>query len=59
MAFVHLLCYLIRPYPSKTYRSDDLSINAAFIKLTSRSSSQALARKSVSVLAAKCDVTKS
>ena len=33
MAFAHLLCYLIRPYPSKTYRSDDLFINAAIVQL--------------------------
>ena len=33
MAFVHLLCYLIRPYPSKTHRSDDLFINAAIMQL--------------------------
>ena len=33
MTFVHLLCYLIRPYTSKTHRSDDLSIYAAIMKL--------------------------
>ena len=33
MAFVNLLCYLIRPYTSKTRRSDDLFINAAIMKL--------------------------
>ena len=33
MAFDHLLCYLIRPYPSKTHRSDDLFINAAIMQL--------------------------
>ena len=33
MAFVHLLCYLIRPYPSKTHRSDDLFINTAIMQL--------------------------
>ena len=33
MAFVHLLYYLIRPYPSKTHRSDDLFINAAIMQL--------------------------
>ena len=33
MAFVHLLCYLIRPYTSKTHRSDDLFINAAIMQL--------------------------
>ena len=33
MAFVHLLCYLIRPYPSKTRRSDDLFLNAAIVQL--------------------------
>ena len=33
MAFVHLLCYLIRPYTSKTHRSDDLFIYAAIMKL--------------------------
>ena len=33
MAFVHLLCYLIRPYPSVTHRSDDLFINAAIMQL--------------------------
>ena len=33
MAFVNLLCYLIRPYPSKTHRSDDLFINAAIMQL--------------------------
>ena len=33
MAFVHLLCYLIRPYPSKAQRSDDLCINAAIMQL--------------------------
>ena len=33
MAFGHLLCYLIRPYPSKTHRSDDLFINAAVMHL--------------------------
>ena len=63
MAFAHLLRYLIRPHPSKTHSSDDLFINAAImqlnlhIKLASRSSSGALASKSVSVIAAKCDVT--
>ena len=63
MAFVHLLCYLIRPYSIKTHRSGDLFINAAIMQLaayeidTSRSSNRALARKSVSVLAAKCDIT--
>ena len=62
-AFVHSLCYLNRPNTSKTHRADDLFINAAImqlnlhIKLTSQSSSRALARKSVSVIAAKCDVT--
>ena len=33
MAFVNLLCYLIRPYPSKTHHSDDLFINAAIMQL--------------------------
>ena len=33
MAFVHLLCYLIRPYPSKTHRSDDLFINVTIVQL--------------------------
>ena len=33
MAFVNLLCYLIRPYPSKTHRSNDLFINAAVMQL--------------------------
>ena len=34
MAFVHLLCYLFRPYPSKTHLcSDDLFINVAIIQL--------------------------
>ena len=33
MAFVHLLCYLIRPYPSITHRSDDLFINTAIMQL--------------------------
>ena len=33
MAFVHLLCYLIRPYPSKIHRSDDLFINTAIMQL--------------------------
>ena len=33
MAFVNLLCYLIRPYPRKTHRSDDLFINAAIMQL--------------------------
>ena len=33
MAFVHLLCYLISPHPSKTHRSDDLFINAAIMQL--------------------------
>ena len=32
-AFVNLLCYLIRPYPSKTHRCDDLLINAAIMQL--------------------------
>ena len=32
-AFVHLSCYLNRPYPSKTHRSDDLFIYAAIMKL--------------------------
>ena len=32
-AFVHLLCYLNRPYPSKTHRSDDLFINTAIMQL--------------------------
>ena len=31
--YVNLLCYLIRPYPSKTHRSDDLFINAAIMQL--------------------------
>ena len=63
MAFVHSSCYLNRPNTSKTHHSDDLFINAVImqlnlhIKLTSRSSNRALARKSVSVIAAKCDVT--
>ena len=30
-AFVNLLCYLNRPYPSTTHRSDDLFINTAII----------------------------
>ena len=29
----HLLCYLIKPYPSKTHRFDDLFINAAIMQL--------------------------
>ena len=33
IAFVNLLCYLIRPYPSKTHRSDDLFINAVNMQL--------------------------
>ena len=33
MAFVNLLCYLIRPYPSITHRSDDVFINAAILQL--------------------------
>ena len=33
MAFVHLLRYLIRPYPSKTHRSDDLFINVAIMQI--------------------------
>ena len=33
MAFVRLIRYLIRPYPSKTHRSDDLFIYAAIMKL--------------------------
>ena len=33
MAFVNLLCYLFRSYPSKTHRSDDLFINVAIIQL--------------------------
>ena len=33
MAFVRLLCYLIRQYPSKTHCSDDLFINAAIVQL--------------------------
>ena len=33
MAFVHLLCYLINPYPSNTHRSDDLFINTAIMQL--------------------------
>ena len=33
MAFVRLLRYLFRPYPSKTHRSDDLFINAAIMQL--------------------------
>ena len=33
MAFANLVCYLIRPYPSKTHRSDDLFINAAIVQL--------------------------
>ena len=33
MAFVNLLCYLIRSYPNKTHRSDDLFINAAIMQL--------------------------
>ena len=32
IAFVDLLCYLIRPYPSKPRRSDDLFINAAVMQ---------------------------
>ena len=42
----------------KSHHSDDLFINAAIMQLaTSRSSSRALAGKSVSVPTAKCDVT--
>ena len=33
IAFVHLLYYIIRPYPSKTHRSGDLFINAAIVQL--------------------------
>ena len=33
MAFVHLLCYPTRPYPSKTHRCDDLFINTAIMQL--------------------------
>ena len=33
MAFDHLLRYLIRPHPSKIYRSDDLFINTAIMQL--------------------------
>ena len=33
MAFDNLLCYLIRPYPSKTHRCDDLFLNAAAMQL--------------------------
>ena len=33
MSFVHFLCYLIRSYPSKTHRSDDLFINTAIMQL--------------------------
>ena len=33
MAFVPLLCYLNRPYPSITHRSGDLFINAAIVQL--------------------------
>ena len=33
MAFVNLLCYLIRQYPSKIHRSGDLFINAAIMQL--------------------------
>ena len=33
MAFVHLVCYLIRLYPCTTHHSDDLFINAAVMQL--------------------------
>ena len=33
MAFVNLLCYLIRPYPDKTRRSDNFFINVAIMQL--------------------------
>ena len=57
MEFVHLLGYLIRPYPSKTHRSGELIINTAIMQLATYEieSSRALARKSVSVPTAKCD----
>ena len=53
---------LIRPYTSKTHRSDDLFINAAIMQLETYEiditiEQPSLARKSVSVLAAKYDVT--
>ena len=33
MAFVHLLCYLIIPYPSKTHCSGDLFVHTAIMQL--------------------------
>ena len=63
MAFLHLLCLLIRPYPRKTHRSDDLFINTAIMQLATYEiidttiEQPSFARKSLSVLAAKCDVT--
>ena len=61
MAFVNLLCYLNRPYTSKTHRSDDLFINAAIMKLVTYEIDITIEQPSfgqkVSVIAAKCDVT--
>ena len=34
MAFVNLLRYLIKPYPSKTHRTGDLFINTDIMQLT-------------------------
>ena len=57
MAFVHLLCYLNRPCPRTTHRCGELFLNTAIMQLAAYEIDRALARKSVSVLAAKCDVT--
>ena len=63
MAFVHLLCYLFRPYPSKTHRSDDLFINVAIIQLATYEiditiEQPSFGQKVGKVLAAKCDETR-
>ena len=62
MAFVNLLCYLIRPYPSKTCRCDDLFINAAIMQLAACEiditiEQPSFGQKVGQCSSAKCDVT--
>ena len=55
MTFVHLLCYLIRPYPSKTHCSDDLFIiNAAIMQLATYEIDITIERPSFSQKVGQC-----
>ena len=61
-AFVHLLCYLIIPYPNKTHRSDNLFINAAIMQLATYGidvtiEQPSFGQKVGQCSSAKCDVT--